>query len=116
MPPLLLVGTPMQQRRSEQPDSGASKWHAAANRFELLLANNLLCQGASPAAIFAGPGDSQPSACIKLPMPVQDSVPIGFLFIGEGPERGHGIVAIAFEPLPELRPKCLICGAEVKIH
>src|SRR6185437_13447255 len=52
----LRVSPPMNQGRSEQPDTGSRKRHSAAGQFKLLVADDFLQQRAAASAILLGPG------------------------------------------------------------
>src|SRR5208283_1104679 len=112
----LFVRSPMDERWADQPDAGTGEGHTAADQFELLLADDLLQRGPAATAIFARPGNPEPSACAELGVPAQRRFPTDVFLVAERADGGYRVLAIVRQPLAKFGPHRFVFPAVTEIH
>src|SRR5580704_10765671 len=119
---LLFLGTQPDQRRPDQHNSENVHEHRRVDPGHFLAVDELLRDGCVAPAVFFGPAQADPSAFIKLPVPLQTPLPTARTFVQHAELVVYGTAATAgfgqvdCEPASKLLAEGFVLGAEIKIH
>src|SRR5277367_408053 len=122
VPFLLLLGAQADQSRADQHDAENVHQHRRLDPGHFLAVDELLRDACVAPAVFFGPAQADPSAFIKLPVPLQPPLPTARTLVQHAELVVYGTTVTAGfgqvdrEPASKLLAEGFVLGAEIKIH